>query len=241
MTCLTLPSRTAVVALAAACFSPGAGAQTSGTGSNLVLNGSFESLASGWAPPAGDVTTLFGGDTALTGWTVGASNSIDIHDSGHTNAHDGQYSIDLAGIWEPGSISQSIATDVGAWYRLSFWRAGHSFHPYAGPAKMEVSWGGALQGEIGIAAAATSQSMNWTYTEYLLQASSTTTVLGFIGRSVNGGTLIDTVRLEAAASPIPEPAAAWMLLSGLPLLALARRGRRAAGAWLTVEKTRSIP
>jgi len=85
-----------VAALAAGAVTPMGGAQAT-----LISNGSFE-----LGPDPGTFTTLNGGNTSITGWTVGGS-SIDYIGT-YWVAADGNRSLDMNGL-NIGSISQTIS------------------------------------------------------------------------------------------------------------------------------------
>jgi hypothetical protein len=100
-------------------------ASAAAPGTNLLVNGSFES-ASG----------CIAGTTSLPGWTVSAGN-IDI--GGPTCAYpdpaaDGTYFIDLTGSFGAGAgtIYQNVATQIGTRYTLTFFfgaNAQWQYHP----------------------------------------------------------------------------------------------------------------
>lgn len=188
-----------------------------GQAAELVINGGFEDPGA-QIPDAGMFTTYFGGDS-FGGWTVGGE-SIDVHDTGHTNAHSGQYSLDLAGEYLPGSISQTLATTAGQQYTLDLWYAGHAFHWYEGPAMAEVYWDGNSIALLAIDASPDYQEMNWTHFQAQVTASSDQTLLELWGRTENGGVIVDDI----SVSEVPVPATAWLF--GSALAGLASRLRR---------------
>lgn len=183
---------------------------------DLVINGGFEQ---GPGAPPGLYTNLLAGSTDLTGWVVGGE-SIDIHDTGHTAAHSGQYSVDLAGFNLPGSITQTIATTPGGTYTLSFWYAGHPYHPYGGPALADVFFDGALVTLVARPPAPSTTDMNWVNFTADVTTTSSLTDLSFVSLTPNGSVIIDDVSLNAV--PTPGALAAGSLALGL----LARRSRR---------------
>ncbi len=185
----------------------------------LVVNGGFEDPGA-QIPEAGMFSTYLGGDS-FGGWSVGGE-SIDVHDTGHTDAHSGQYSLDLAGEHQPGSISQTLSTTSGQQYTLDLWYAGHAFHPYEGPAMAEIYWEGSSIALLVIDASPDYQQMNWTHFQAQLTANSDQTLLELRGVTENGGVIVDDI----SVSEVPLPASAWLF--GSCLLGLAGRLRRAS-------------
>ncbi|MBD2465964.1 DUF642 domain-containing protein, partial [Oscillatoria sp. FACHB-1407] len=110
---------------------------TTQLGSNVITNGSFETLPQEWTP------TFFGNffwinvtedDPAqrqIPGWQVlnrdsAAPEDVDITPQSLWPASDGQYSIELEGYYG-GTVAQTFATIPGLTYRLTFDHAGHPF------------------------------------------------------------------------------------------------------------------
>jgi choice-of-anchor C domain-containing protein len=104
--------------------------------SQFVANGSFEK-------PAGAGSREAGAD--LDGWTID-SGDVDVvaNSDGLWQAYAGSQSVDLNGT-QPGAVSQTIPTQQGVTYRLSFEMAGN---PDCGRAvkKLLISWGGVALG-----------------------------------------------------------------------------------------------
>jgi choice-of-anchor C domain-containing protein len=104
--------------------------------SQFVANGSFDK-------PAGAGPREAGAD--LDGWTID-SGDVDVvaNSDGLWPAYAGSQSVDLNGT-QPGVVSQTIPTQQGVTYRLSFEMAGN---PDCGRAvkKLQVSWGGVSLG-----------------------------------------------------------------------------------------------
>jgi hypothetical protein len=161
---------------------------------NLVQDGSFEV-----PPPLG---------TKCAGATFGAwvveRGSVDIEDGSQWMAAHGSVSIDLSGT-NPcgldGSIYQDLLTSPGASYKLRFALAGN-FLGGAAFTALGVSWSGAvidwqyfnMQGRNGT-------DMGWTYHEFILSATGSTTRLTFFTpwTMTNGyGPVIDDVSVEPA-------------------------------------------
>jgi choice-of-anchor C domain-containing protein len=84
---------------------------------NGFTNGSFET------GPAG-TTTLAGGSTAITGWTVTGTNIDYVAVTDLWEAADGSKSLDLNGFGQ-GGIQQSFATTINSTYVVQFWMSGN--------------------------------------------------------------------------------------------------------------------
>ena len=97
----------------------------------LVTNGGFESPVVGYP-----WSTILAGN-GLTGWTINYG-SIDLTHDGW-QSHSGDQSIDLAGN-TPATISQTINTEEGKTYDLTFWLAGNTFTQ--DPKSVNVYWNG---------------------------------------------------------------------------------------------------
>jgi choice-of-anchor C domain-containing protein len=186
---------------------------TSGAWAGLV-NGSFESST---GPNPGQFVTLDGGDTSITGWTVGGGlNSIDYIGSYWTSS-DGVRSIDLNGL-APGSISQTFDVISGQTYRVMFDMAGN---PAGGPTVKT------LQADATVSVTASFDTSNtdltnmgWITHSFTFTANSTSETLTFLslttGNSGNGtypfafGPALDNVSVTA----VPEPSTWAMMILG---------------------------
>ncbi len=207
-----MPRTHALVALAALAT---VASTASFASADLVINGGFEQ---GPGAPPGLYTNLLNGSTDLTGWVVGGE-SIDVHDTGHTTAHSGQYSVDLAGFNLAGSITQSIPTTPGGTYTLSFWYAGHPYHPYGGPALADVYFDGSIVATVARPPSPNGIDMNWVNFTADITTTSALTDLSFVSLTPNGSIIVDDVSLVAV--PTPATLAAGTLALGL----FARRSR----------------
>ena len=190
---------------------------------NLITNGNFETVATGYTFNSG-FKVINSGSSALTGWTVGAS-SVDLIRNAY-NAIDG-YSVDMLGTPGPGFLSQSFSVIAGQTYNLSFDMARNSGGP-AGQG-VAVSFGGAAGNFYSTAAAS-----NTLYSSNTLSFTAATTglaTLSFASAAKAGtpldkfsGAVIDNVSVMTA---VPEPETSAMLLAGLGLMGFLRR-RKAA-------------
>ena len=159
------------------------------SGISLVTNGGFEDPGAGITIPPNEYHTYVGGDT-FPGWRVESGN-VDIQTSKHGKPHSGLYTLDLSGSI-PGSVSQTLSTISGEQYTLELWYAAHPYHPYAGPAKALVRWGGS---DIGLLSLSNLNQM--THAKFIVTASSNTTILNLVSLSPNGGIIVDDVTVLA--------------------------------------------
>lgn len=188
---------------------------------NLVANGSFETLPSGTAlPGSGYQPVTAGGSTTIPGWTVvtpssySGSNvgSVDVVSDTYStvpgsnwNAEDGHYSIDLAGTTQaPGGLYQDVPTTVGATYTLSYWTAVNGDEAPGTNHTVTVSVTG--QNPISINAAGVGEPLAWVSHSTTIVATSSTTRIEFDDTTVpsdtNQGPTLDNVSLTPVADSI---------------------------------------
>jgi choice-of-anchor C domain-containing protein len=186
----------------------------SGAQASLFANGSFE-----LGPNPGTFATLNGGDTSITGWTVGGGpNSIDYIGS-YWVASNGDRSLDLNGL-VPGSISQSFDVISGQAYKVTFDMAGN---PAGGPEVKTLTSAANATVYVppGFDVSNTDlQHMGWISHSFTFTASGNSETLTFAsttsGPSGNGtfpfafGPALDNVSVTA----VPEPATWAMMILG---------------------------
>jgi choice-of-anchor C domain-containing protein len=177
----------------------------------ILINGSFED-----GPNPGNFLPLNGGDTSITGWTVGAG-SIDYIGT-YWTASDGNRSLDLNGL-VPGSISQLVTgLNAGSIYKVSFDLAGN---PAAGPAIKTIDAFIQSSHPYSFDTSTTNLgNMGWITESFTFKATGTSALLSFMsttnGFSGNGdfptafGPAIDNVTISA----VPELSTWAMMLLG---------------------------
>lgn len=195
-------------------------------GANLLINGDFEASTSGF--------------TAPTGWTnIGPANGVVSYAATNQVAYDGSYFYTLGGPGTNGysaidwGISQSVSTVAGNTYRLTFGYTGEN-----GPG-LETVLGvniGATQSQYTLTATNDGyfqRAFVTTQLDYVATGSST--AISFILLATNepswaignNDPIIDKVMFEQIAagstSDVPEPGGAFLLASGLTVLAFVRR------------------
>lgn len=189
-----------IVAVLAVCAAPIFAA-------NIVQNGSFEN------PQIGNwFRTVYAGDPFITGWTVGLV-SVDVTQGDIGQAEDGTQGIDMAGSPGPGSLTQTLTTESGAGYMLSFWVSSNG-GPYTDA--LIVDWN-------GFSLATLSTPAPGTWREYSFEVTGTgSDTLAFIG-TIDGlaGARLDNVSVD----PIPEPATLGLIGAGWVLIGFRFRRR----------------
>jgi choice-of-anchor C domain-containing protein len=158
-----------------------------------VTNGSFET---GLNVGAGFAQLSAGDSTNITGWTV-ASGTVDYAGT-YWQAADGVRSIDLNGT-SAGAVRQSIATEVGKTYKVSFSLSGNPEGP-DGIKTMTADVGAApIAFSYEVGALNTLADMKWASKSFTFVAAAATTVLTFTSTSTTAGVygpVLDMVRVE---------------------------------------------
>lgn len=201
-----------------------------------IANGSFEG-----GPPAGGSQEVNVGDTTIPGWTI-------VNQSGTTTGGgksiawlgDGAYGfntpfptdyLDLTGYYGStgdSGVAQSIATEVGGVYTLSFYLGAH---PDNVPISVNVS-AGAESALISdpLTSGITAGNTLWTQETFNFTATSTSTLLSIIGNN-SGQDFIGLDNVSISGGPVtaavPEPASWAMMLAGFGVIGGAMRRRRA--------------
>ena len=217
-------TRIAPLTLALACLLGAGGAaadlidDTYGAGVGSFEQGAFVPHGGGnW-----NFQSLGAGSTTITGWVVGGVG-VDWLGEPFYNASQGVHAVDLG--WYDGgagSVAISLPTVAGMNYTLTFEAAA-----VPGPAYTNQGWVSA--GTLGAAfSPAWSAAYDFTGQVYHAQAFqftalAATTLLTFSATTPGTayGPVIDNVSVLAV--PVPEPAAALLLLAGLAGVALRRR------------------
>lgn len=188
-----------------------------------IVNGSFE--AGNFAPISQQTMTLAAGDTDITGWTVNSDFIawIGTGNPWNLSASEGDRFLDLTDYQNGapfGRLSQTIATDIGATYEVSF-DVGSSLQ-YSVPVAVEVSAGGS---STVFTTSNLSQNDAWETGTFTFTATSSTTELGFGGQSGTSYIGLDNVSISTVSAPVPLPASALLLLGALSASALGLRKR----------------
>jgi len=187
---------------------------------NLVSNGSFELGSPG--PGPGGFSTLGGGSTAMSGWTVTGASVDWIN--GYWQASDGTHSVDLNGAGV-GGVSQTIATVVGQTYLLTFDLSGNPDSALA-TRTLQVTAGDASDPFAFAMGGNTHGSMNWLAQSMTFTALSTSTQINFASTSTDNccwGPALDNVSVSAMG--VPEPATWALMLTGFGLAGVTLRRR----------------
>ena len=156
---------------------------------DLVVNGGFET-----------------GD--LTGWTL--TNDILFTEVRNFAAHDGSWGLSSGAAGTPADLTQDLATTAGQSYTFSFW-----LRVFDGtPNSFEADWNGSALVQL-----TDSPAFDWTHYSFTVMATSSSTTIQFLLRSVPSEWDLDTVSVIPARVSVPEPST-FLLGSVLGLMGL---------------------
>ena len=204
---------------------------SAGAAANLVSNGSFETPVISNGSPG--VQTVSANGTAITGWTVGASNSVDIVRQSSSGpgawANAGNQAIDMSGSgsFGPADLFQTITTTVGQNYLLSLWTTSNDFGT-GNPSSytngqndaLSVKWGNSLLNIAGDETFDAPKQGTWAQYQFTVTGTGSD-VLTFKGLvTTASGALVDNVSLTA----VPLPPA--IILFGSVLFGFATMARK---------------
>jgi choice-of-anchor C domain-containing protein len=191
-------------------------------GAATITNGGFV----GPNAPDGGFVPVGAGSSVIPGWTVSSGNVDWIQ--GYWQSADGDgFSIDLNGT-TPGGISQTIATEVGKAYELTFDMSGNPDNGSDVRLILANTGGPASVFTYNLVVPPNSRTnMNWTPESLKFTAIDTSTTITFASGNGGGnccfGAALDNVGI---ANAVPEPASWALMLTGFfGMGAMLRRGR----------------
>jgi len=154
----------------------------------------------------------------FTGWTLTGDTDFNVVTS--DAPHTGTYGALFGQQGNAASIVQSIATETGHSYAISFW-LGNLGGSINNPAT--VSDFAVLANNASLLQLSDKSATDYTQYTVSFTASSSSSALAFSLRQDETYWLLDDVTITDTTSPVPEPSAYLMLGMGLGLLALQRR------------------
>jgi hypothetical protein len=208
---------------------------------DLVTNGSFETGTN--APGINSAQALNVGATDMTGWTVVDNSGNPNGSTGNTilwignggfglSSPFGNNFVDLTGTTDSvpfDGVMQTLTTVAGQSYAITFdlgVQAGGG--NFGGPITVNVGAGSATTTvtDTGTSGTTTSDGTIWIDETFDFTATSTSTLLSFIGETGIQFIGLDNVSVNAIdtapVSPVPEPASILLLGAGLAALGLGR-------------------
>ena len=161
-------------------------------------NGGFETGDFTYWSMVGDtnaVFTLEGDDTDVGGTNAipGVDDAVFVH-SGMYGAYLGESNI-------VGSLSQTVTTQPGQMYAISFWLTSLRYQGKTTPNVFSASWNGAnLYAQTNLGA------FGWTNLQYVVRATSAQTTLRFNFKNIPAAFGLDDITVEPAPAPVLQTA-----------------------------------
>jgi hypothetical protein len=192
---------------------------------NLIQNGSFETI-NGTVPNDGYLVVDAGNSTTIPDWTVvtpasyidagnsSTAGSVDVTAGGYNTwgCEDGNNCIDLAGTTEaPGGVSQSVTTQPGEEYSLSFWYSANGDEAKGVTHTLDVYINGSPTPVDTVQPVSNGAPLSWAQSTVTFFATSSTSTVEFDDDTQpfdqNQGPTLDNVSLTAvpdaiSASPV---------------------------------------
>lgn len=190
---------------------------------SLLANGSFESGT--FVDDGNKTMTLNTGSTSITGWTVAGSHLawIDTGNPWGLSAQDGDRFLDLTG-YTPGApfggVTQTVATDVGQQYDLTFYLGSYTQRWGGPPVSILASAAGTTQ---TFTVTNTTTESTWTPFTFHFTAGSANTAVTLTGVAGVNYIGLDNVSLDPVGEVvIPEPESYVLAALGMAVLAVGR-------------------
>ena len=187
---------------------------------NLVTNCGFEAATpdlTGWTVTGYDATA------GTLGSVYGAETGIDPDNIAPHSGDNQAYFGNLVG--NPLTLTQTIATTIGASYTVSFYAAQDTTPPSTADFNSNIL-SASFAGVTGVNLTKVAME-GYTLYSFTAVATSTSSTLNITLGNDNGQFLLDDVSVVGpAVSPVPEPNPALLLSAGLGVIGLLRSRRR---------------